>query len=129
MQNENSRPIELPVEFIYSCTNNLIDSLKLGQGAFGAVYKGEDDNRYFAVKCVRFNLFSLEDQKKGIRKTFKRETFKKELEVSSSVVSSIACSFKFLHFSFFHHTVSGIKEVPTQSYCNFVRLSFVPCFI
>jgi hypothetical protein len=120
----DSRPIELPKEFIMNCTNNLAEERKLGHGSFGAVYKGMDDNRYFAVKCLRFNLDFLEDQKKGISKTFK-----KELEVSSSVVSSIACSFKFLHFSFFHHTVSGIKEVPTQSYCNFVRLSFVPCFI
>ena len=120
----DSRPIELPKEFIMNCTNNLAEERKLGHGSFGAVYKGMDDNRYFAVKCLRFNLDFLEDQKKGISKTFK-----KELEVSSSVVSSIACSFKFLHFSFFHHTVSGIKEVPTQSCCNFVRLSFFPCFI
>jgi len=124
IDNVKSRPTELPVEFITYCTNNFDKDRKLGEGAFGAVYKGMDDNRYFAVKCLRFNLAFLEDQKKGISKSFI-----KELEVSSSVVSSIACSFKFLHFSFFHHTVSGIKEVPTQSYCNFVRLSFVPCFI
>ena len=124
MDNVNSRPIELPVEFIISCTNTFAEDRKLGHGSFGAVYKGMDDNQYFAVKCLRFNLAFLEDQKKGISKSFINE-----LQVSSSVVSSIACCLSLLCFSFFYHTVSGLKEVPTPSYCNFVRLSFVPCFI
>ena len=58
MDNVDSRPIELPKEFIISCTNNFA-ALKLGEGAFGAVYKGKDDNRYIAVKCLRFNLTFL----------------------------------------------------------------------
>jgi hypothetical protein len=89
----DSRPIELPKEFIMNCTNNLAEERKLGHGSFGAVYKGMDDNRYFAVKCLRFNLGFLEDQKKGISKSFI-----KELEVSSSVVSSIAGCFKSIMF-------------------------------
>ena len=93
MDNVDLRPIELPKEFIISCTNNFAEERKLGHGSFGAVYKGMDDNQYFAVKCLRFNLDFLEDQKKGISKTFK-----KELEVSSSVVSSIACCFKSIMF-------------------------------
>jgi Ran GTPase-activating protein (RanGAP) involved in mRNA processing and transport len=93
IDNVNKRPIELPKEFIISCTNNFA-ALKLGEGAFGAVYKGMDDNRYFAVKCLRFNLTFLEDKKK--LKIIK--TFKKELEVSSSVVSSIAGCFKSIMF-------------------------------
>ena len=37
MDNVNSRPIELPVEFITYCTNNFAVDRKLGQGAFGIV--------------------------------------------------------------------------------------------
>ena len=66
IDNVNKRPIELPVEFIISCTNNFDKERELGHGSFCAVYKGMDDNRYFAVKCLRFNLAFLEDQKKGI---------------------------------------------------------------
>ena len=87
MQNENSRPIELPVEFIYSCTNNLIDSLKLGQGAFGAVYKGEYGNRVFAVKHILDGIALKKDEL--LEKTVPyRTNVKTELEVSSFVVSS-----------------------------------------
>jgi len=73
MQNENSRPIELPVEFIYSCTNNLNITKKLGQGAFGAVYKGKDDNQYFAVKRILFDIAVAKDKVKEVSKTFKIE--------------------------------------------------------
>jgi hypothetical protein len=124
MENVNSRPIELPVEFITYCTNNFDDAFKLGEGGFGAVYKGKDDNRYFAVKRILFNIAVAQDKVKEVSKTFKIE-----LEVSSCVVSSIGCHFNSLCFSFFSFTISGIKEVPTPPYCNFVWLSFVPWFI
>ena len=57
MDNVNSRPIELPVEFITYCTNNFAEVRKLGQGAFGVVYKGQDDNWDFAVKCILKSIF------------------------------------------------------------------------
>ena len=63
----NSGPIQLPVEFINRCTNNFADALKLGQGTFGAVYKGMADNRYFALKCLRFNFFWKIRRKKLVR--------------------------------------------------------------
>ena len=56
--------IKLPVEFIFSCTNNLHNDTKLGEGAFGAVYKGKDDNRYFAVKRICFD-FAVKENKKS----------------------------------------------------------------
>jgi hypothetical protein len=121
MDNVNSIPIELPVEFINSCTNNFDEALKLGEGAFGAVYKGKFDNRYFAVKCLLFNVAVEKDTLQEISKSFKIE-----LEVSSCVVSnSASCLDKTLCFSFFSFTVSGIKEVPTPPYCIFVWLLFV----
>ena len=120
MDNVNSRPIELPLEFIISCTNNFA-ALKLGEGAFGAVYKGKDENQIFAVKCILFNIAVEKNKVEEATKGFKRE-----LQVSSFVVSNNAFRFKSLCFSFYCHTVSGIKEVPTLQYCNFVWLSFVP---
>ena len=120
MENVNSRPIELPKEFITYCTNNFAVDRKLGQGAFGVVYKSQDDNWDFAVKCILFNIAVEKTKVEEVTKSFKRE-----LQVSSFMVSNIAFHFKSLCFSFYYHTVSGIKEVPTPQYCNFVWLSFV----
>jgi len=121
MDNVDSRPIELPVEFIISCTNNFGNASKLGQGAFGAVYKGKDDNRYFVVKRILFDIAVKEDKVKEVSKSFKIE-----LEVSSCVVSDIAsCLDKTLYFSFFSYIVSGIEEVPTPPYCIFIWLSYI----
>jgi hypothetical protein len=120
MDNVDSRPIELPVEFINSCTNNFNKSLKLGEGAFGVAYKGQIENRVFVVKCMLANIAVESDKVEEVR-----EIFKRELQVSLFEVSSIACRFKFLRFSFYCHTVSGIKEVATPQYCKFVWLSFV----
>ena len=90
MDNVNSRPIELPVEFIYSCTNNFNVTRKLGQGAFGAVYKGEYGNRVFAVKHILDGIAVKKDEL--LEKTVPyRTNVKTELEVSSFVVSNIAC--------------------------------------
>jgi hypothetical protein len=89
IDNVDSRPIELPVEFIISCTNNFDNALKLGEGAFGAVYKGKDDNQYFAVKRILFDIAVAKDKVKEVSKTFKIE-----LAVSSCVVSFIGCLFK-----------------------------------
>ena len=123
MDNVNSRPIELSVEFITYCTNNFAEVRKLGQGAFGVVYKGQDDNWDFAVKCILFNIAVEKNKVEEVTKGFKRE-----LQVSSFVVSNIAFRFKSLCFSFFYLTVSGIKVVPTPQYCNFVWLSLVLWF-
>ena len=123
MDNVNSRPIELSVEFITYCTNNFAEVRKLGQGAFGVVYKGQDDNWDFAVKCILFNIAVEKNKVEEVTKGFKRE-----LQVSSFVVSNIAFRFKSLCFSFYFHTVSGIEEVPTPQYYNFVWLSFVLWF-
>ena len=90
MDNVNSRPIELPVEFIYSCTNNFNVTRKLGQGAFGAVYKGEYGNRVFAVKHILDGIAMKKDEL--LEKTDPyRTNVKTELEVSSFVVSNIVC--------------------------------------
>ena len=108
------------MEFINKCTNGFAEDRKLFQGAFGVVYKGQDDNWDFAVKCILFNIAVEKNKVEEATKGFKRE-----LQVSSFEVSSVACRFKSLRFSFYCHTVSGIKEVPTPQYCNFVWLSFV----
>jgi hypothetical protein len=120
MDNVDSRPIELPIEFINSYTNNFYEALKLGEGAFGVAYKGQIENRVFAVKRMLANIAVESDKVEEVRDILKRE-----LQVSSFEVSSVACRFKSLCFSCSCHTVSGIKEVPTPQYCNFVRLSFV----
>ena len=73
MDNVNSRPIELPVEFINSCTNNFDEDGKLGEGAFAVVYKGKDGNQYFAVKRIRFNIAVEKNKVKEVTKGFKRE--------------------------------------------------------
>ena len=90
MDNVDSMPIELPVEFINSCTNNFNKSLKLGEGAFGVVYKGEYDNRVFTVKHIADDIAVKKDelQEKTVPNLANVKT---ELEVSSFVVLSIGC--------------------------------------
>jgi hypothetical protein len=90
MNDVKSRPIELPVEFIISCTNNFDKDRKIGEGAFGVVYKGEYDNRVFTVKHIADDIAVKKDELQ--EKTVSNLTnVKTELEVSSFVVSNIAC--------------------------------------
>jgi serine/threonine protein kinase len=89
IDNVNSRPIELPVEFIINCTNNFDVALKLGQGALGAVYEGKHDNRYFTFIRMLFDFAVEKDKVQDVSKSLKTE-----YEVSSFLISSIACRFK-----------------------------------
>ena len=120
MDNVKSRLMKLPAEFIFSCTNKFSEVLKVGEGGFDAVYKGKGDNEYFAVKPFLFDIAVEKNRVKEVSKGFLIE-----LEVSSFVVLPIGFHFMTLCFSLFSCIVSGIEEVPTPSYCIFVRLSFL----
>ena len=68
----------------------LLKPQKNGEGAFGAVYKGEYGNRVFAVKHILDGIALKKDELPEKTVPY-RTNVKTELEVSSFVVSNIAC--------------------------------------
>ncbi|XP_037451719.1 cysteine-rich receptor-like protein kinase 41 [Triticum dicoccoides] len=60
--NGDEEPKDLPLALLQSITNDFSDDRKIGQGGFGAVYKGELQNGIIvAVKRIEVNQITIDD--------------------------------------------------------------------